>query len=757
MSIYLPECNAQITGTGGSVRLTVPAGASFKAANRGFVIGCFAKAPVGGYTQTATHNLISRFNGLTGGGDGYLRFTNTGGTLEARFRQGGADTLVNTQVTGLTAGTVYLVMLLATATSAHLVACPVGGSPTVTTVASNALYALNQAAVDCFGTIGIGAAAANGHYGPIEEAFFLTGEFPESAGVPDNTLIQNIANGTQDLDTLVSQLANGAEKWRYRLRLASDMSDAFGVAGNLTAVNTTADKVILSSGPLRPVELAPDMTYSCDAQAQFSSPYTLAGATATVRTEGGAYTGAAPSAIQCRLVKEDQSVYVNWVTVDAAPSAGRWAAGQISGVPPVSGRLTREFRKVDGSGAQIGEIIASHGLTGSGLFVVPQGQSQLDYLADVGNGVAVPSNMRLTVHYFKAGVLKTFQVSDLNLNSRVARGLRQLGIELNTLYPGVPITIASLAVSGQSLEAFFGAGAHAGKWGEIKTRLGIVQPFYLMMCGHGNASSTSYQSDIVNAIAKCVSDLGTPIKTLHLLTARYAGAGSGGSYVACNDNRIAIRAHVAANPSDNMLVGSLHAIKSTANDVGPHPADNNVGQGRSGAAMAWGLMMACRAVEDEPLVLAKATILPGGTVDELDFAPLASTITGVAAGSFDFAGAADGDVIVAGAGAGSIGLSGSADGDVVVSGAGSGSLGLAGNAGGNVSGGAAVSGSGVGSLDLSGGADGDVIAEGDASTALSMAGSASGTTASGTAVAIQYSLPGRWRVHRLLANWRAAA
>lgn len=757
MSIYLPECNAQLTGTGGSVRLTIPAGASQKPANRGFVFGVWAMTPPGGYANSVQYNVASKANGLTGGADGYLRFNNQAGTQVAVALKNSGTTYMSTSISGVPQGKRVLLLVIQTASNYHLVACEPGGMPIVSSVAGTTAYTVNWSAVDVWDKFGVGASAGYGHYGPIEEAFFLLGEFPESGGVPDSTLIQNIANGAQDLATLDTQLTGAvAKKWRYRMRLASDLADAFGVAGNLTAVGTTSDKVLMTSGPLRPVEMTPDMTYSCSSQAQFPTAYTTTDATADILIEGGAYTGTDPAAIQARLLKEDGSVHVDWTTIDAAPGGGAWAAGQIANVPVVAGDLSGEIRKVDGLGAQVGESVGLYGMKGAGTFAVLQGQSQADYLADNGSGIAVPGPMRLTVHYFKSGVLKTIKVSSLNANSRIAHGLRRLGIEIDTLLSGVPVTVASLAVSGQTLESFFGGGANADKWAAMKTRLGVVQPFYLAMYGHSNASSTSYETDIGNAIAKCVSDFGVPIETLHFLTERYAGAGTSGSYVAANNNRTAIRDYVAANPVGNRIGGSLHAIKSEAFDVGPHPMDADVGQGRAGAILAWAIMSAAGFVEDEPMMLVASTRQPDGTSDLLTFGPVnaaTGNITGTGsstiaigssgAGSVDVAGqgsaqmalggSAAGQVDVSGSGAGQIGLGGSGAGGVTVDGQGAGQIAIGSTGAGSVTSAGAITGSGADALAIGGSGVGQVQVAGQGASQFAMGGMGSGVVgATGT-------------------------
>lgn len=625
MSLYLPECNAQTTGSGGSVWVNLPAGASFKPANRGFVFGMWVETPANGYENAVQYNLLSKQAGYTGGNDGYLRFTQAATQLQLVLKNAGT-TYMNTTLSGLTQARKMLVMIIQTAANYHLVACEPGGSPLVSSVAGTTAYSVNWSAVDVWSRFGIGSSAGYGHYGPIEEAFFLLGEFPESGGVPDATLIQNIANGTQDLATLDAQLTGTvAKKWRYRMLLQDDLSDAYGIAGDLTVTNGSADKVVLSGGTLRPIALRPTYCRALASQVQFGTVGNAATATATIKVEGGTYSGITPAKIQARLRKEDGTVLsgFDWTDMDVAPSGGTWAAGQFTGVPLTAGWLTCDFRAVDGGGSQIGDIVSSAGWKGAGFNILFESQSQGTFLFNTGNGKASPASMRLqAIHTNNVGnAWRAKKISSLNQNNRLARGIRELGEEINTLYPGAPISASTVGVQGQSLTAWAAGGAYENMWGDFAAFVGLIQPFVLYMIGHSNPTA-AYETAIGNVIAKATADVGSPLKVLFGSTPRYAGSGTGSSHTGCLNAREGTRDYVANNPSDAWFASHPQILKCDTGDTGPHPMDADVGQGRHGALLAWGFMGWSKAVEDEPLTLTGAEIQPGGTVHKLVFGPV---------------------------------------------------------------------------------------------------------------------------------------
>lgn len=751
MSLYLPECNAQMQGSAGAVWVDLPAGASYKPANRAFVTGLFVETPRGGYENNVTYNILSKAAGYTGGNDGYLRFNQAASTLSLFLKNAGT-TYLNTSVTSIPSAKKLLVMVIVNPTNYHLVVCEPGGSPLVSTVAATSLFAANLSAVDVWARFGIGNAASMGHYGPIEEGFHLLGEFPESAGVPDSTLIQNIASGAQDLAALDAQLTGTvAKKWRYRMRQQDELSDAYGIAGSLTFVNTTVDKVVLSGGALRPVHLMPADTVALASQVEFGTVGDTATAFADINIEGGTYTGS-PAAIQARLRKEDGTVHVNWTTIDPAPTGGTWAAGQLANVPYVAGWLTCDIRAVDGGGTQIGDIVSSRGWKGTGMNLVLESQSQGTFLQDTGNGRASTATARLQViHNNSTGTAwRIKKINANNSNSRVARGVREFAEEINTLYPGMPISWSSVGVQGNSLSQWAAGGAFEALWGQLKTLHGTPQPFALYMLGHSNPTA-NYETVLGNVIAKCSSDYAAPIKTIHAGTARYAQSGTGASHTDSLNAREGARDRVANNPTTDWWAAHPQAVKCDSNDSGPHPMDADVGQGRHGALLAWGIMGWSRAVEDEPVTLTTATKISGGTVVRLGFGPvnqssgvtgqssLALAIGGSAAGEVLVAGqsalvlaigvAATGEVLVTGASALPLSIGGAITGAVAVAGQSSLALAIGGSATGVL--GSAVAGQSDIQLSIGGTATGAVLVAGQSTLPLSIGGTITGQVGGG--------------------------
>ena len=376
MSILIPESNAQAQGnTANGVALGIPSGASQKPASRGFIVGVWVEVPASGYENNVNYNILTRGTGVTSGNDGYIRFNQAASQLSTNFRNGGTQLLTATTLTkasGNWKGKKILIGLIQTAANAHLFVCEPGSSPEYVTAASTGIYTTNLSASDCWSRIGPGNSTSYGHYGPVEEAFFILGEFPETSNVPDTTLIAAIAAGTQSLDTLHSSMANGTKKWRYRMLQQDTLTDAFGLAANLNPINTDANKVLLSGGPLRPNGITPTYGRRMVSQVTFSTPGVAATATANINIPGGTYSGLSPAKVEARLRKEDGSVLVAYQTVDAAPAAGVWQPSVFANVPGTAGWLTIDYRFLDGSNAQIGDIVSSYQIVGAGFDMFKQ-------------------------------------------------------------------------------------------------------------------------------------------------------------------------------------------------------------------------------------------------------------------------------------------------------------------------------------------------------------------------------------------------
>ncbi len=630
MSVSLPESNQTLLGVNPTAYI-LPTGKFFKPANTGFVTAFWMKTPAGGYDQNVSHVLLAKGTGGTGGADGFISANQAVTTLSARWRNAGVDYLGTTGVTAtIVPGVTYLIMFIVTPTFTYLVACQPGGSPIITATAQSTLYALNMSATDCWTSLGYGnGATISPHYGPLEEFCFWTGSFPEtSAGVPNSTLIQNIANGTQSLSTLDASLAapNVAKKCRFRLLTADTLSDDFGVAGNLTATGATADRVIMSHGPLRPAALTPGPSAPCASQLTFVTPGSTTGATAVIRTGAGTYTGS-PFAIQARLIKEDRSVLTPWETV-ATPSGGTWPEGRFAAAQPyTAGWLEVQYRAVDNVGTQVGDIIAGYGLRGTGINIIAESQSQLMVMFTTGaSGVVTPASSRGQLTYFVTTPSVAVITKALCADSPVTRsgqGVRQFIAEVNALFPGMPVSLNAVGVVGTPITDYLAGGTYVGNWAALKAFLGVTQPFYLVLFGHsatGGESSATYETEITAIQTIARTNFGNEIRMILCPTARYAGTGTNTQYTADAIVRTAMRDYVVHNPGAAVLGGSWQTVKCDASDIGPHPANLSVGQGRSGSYLAFAVLAACRAVKQQPLQIKSAT--PSGTTIRLKMGPV---------------------------------------------------------------------------------------------------------------------------------------
>lgn len=632
MSTKLPFVNHQYNAAG-SVRYDAPSAAAQKPANTAFVLGLWVRAPDAPFVQRRPHVFLGRQNTGTGGNDAYLRFTSNSATdIAAKVNSGGQQRFAASVALGGSAyGKALLVMIVCNAAQSHLVVCEPGGSPIVATDATNGLYAVAMTSTPFMHRIGSGP--NSGFYGDIEEYFYIRGAFPEVGNVPDPALVQAIADGSQDLDTLDALLTGGAKQCRYRMRDEFDLADAWGLQSPLTLVlgNPATGHLMRASGPLRPLPLRPARTRMCLSQASFPTPGSAAGATATIRTEGGAFVGITPAAIQARLVKEDGATLVNWTTVDAAPAAGTWAAGQLAVVPLTAGFLRLDFRAVDGGGSQIGDHVASHGLRGTAAAVwLSQGQSQLMHLWGT-DPLALPDGINLAVtQQVGSGAIAPGSSLEYILSSGcpnnivVGMGMRQAAIEVNTLYPGVPIHLLTVGESGTMITEFITGGPYEQRWAALAAHLGVVQDMSLLLYGHSGGSSADaagYQAQMDQLVTLAEAGLGTFGTVIACPTARYSLIGTGGSWPAVERNRAGARLWVDAHPGKGYWGGSWSVVAtSETGTADPHPGDTAAGEGRSGALQAWAALMAARAVVDEPVGLVSATA--AGTSVKLKFGPV---------------------------------------------------------------------------------------------------------------------------------------
>lgn len=630
MSIRLPYVNGQMgNSAAASVRLQAPTADCAKPANQACVRGMFIRGPSAPFPNTQVRIFAGQQNAGTSGNDGYLRFGEQGmTTIEARVAHTGVTRFQTSVSLG---GSAYdkalLVMIVVDNGYSYLVVCEPGGTPIIGTHAGSDLYSRAMTGTTYL-MEQIGAAKSYPYYGAVEEAFYLFGSFPgATSGALDTNLIQAIADGTQSLDTLDTMLTGGSRRWRYRMRDETDLADAWGLAGALTPQNINAPTGyrLRTAGTIRPVALRPALCHDTVSQVSFATPGDPLTATATVRTEGGTYVGITPAVIQARLVKDDGSTLVNWTTVDAAPSGGSWAAGAIPNVLLTAGFLRLDFRAVDGGGAQIGDTVSSHGQRGAGFCLLTEGQSQLMFMWGT-SALALPDGIQLsavqqggTTDGFGATLAEIIASGDPT--GKIATwGIRQAAIEINTIYPGVPIQMMTVGQVGENIDQWTPGGLYVNRWGYLATHLGVVPPYNLAMFGH-SALGNPYEGELDQAITAAETALGAPELILVCPTARYSMSGTGGSWVAVQSARDGARAWLAAHSNRGWWAGSWSVVAtSEAASPDPHPSATAAGQGRSGALLGWAALMGARAAEDEPvgLVSAKAA----GTAVTLKFGPI---------------------------------------------------------------------------------------------------------------------------------------
>lgn len=613
MSIHSSDQNVGLSST--ATYLTLPTLAAAKAANEACVFGMFFSTQKSGWENNQTLIFAARQGGGTGGNDAYFGFAQACTTLTYRLRNSGVDLIAATNVAGLTAGSKYLLLLIINPTNTHVIAAPVGGgTPLVSTSSISTPYTANMSATALINSLGGSTGTVNfGWMGDIENAFFLTGMFPELVNVPDDTLIRNIATGAQDINTLDAQLTSGVKKFWYPMRNNRDLTDAWGLVADLTYTNEDkpVGKFCTNGAALRPESVRPADADWCVSQAYFATPVVMASATASVPVQGGTYTGISPAAIQARLIKEDGTTHVNWTQV-ATASGGVWAAGTLPSVPMVAGIVHLDIRAVDSGGSQLGSI-QSGGIRGVGFHLFISGQSQAAYLYENGAGLAIPSGSRLISYVQKNTVHRRAVVGSASAINRLARrGWRQALIEINTLYPGVPVQFTSIAEAGQPIDQFITGGAFVARWAAVAASFGVIGQMYLSLFGHSSGADATYQTKFTDMIALADANFGAK-KVICIPVPRYKNAGAtlSGNALQVHESRRGMRAWHELNRTRSVWGSSFACVTSDTGEaspsVDPHPGDNDTGQGRAGGVLAFLGMSACRAITDEAVGIVSAT------------------------------------------------------------------------------------------------------------------------------------------------------
>jgi hypothetical protein len=631
MSFRFPDFNAwNNAGTG--VRANIPTALTTKAANRSTVTMFWFRNKDTTYEQTTTHVILAKAGGFTGGNDGFVQVNNLGTLLTARLRVGAVDQIgAGTTTVAVELGKSYLVMILSDPVYVHFVVCEPGGSPTVTTISSATPY--TTAITDMWTAFGCGT-ASTAWPGSIEDFNFYLGAFPESAaGVPDATVIQNIANGTTDPTAVAALLGQAntiipvaaSHACRFPMRDETDLAATVG-SGSLTLsnINVANGATLYTGGPVRPSRITPNRTRDAISQVTFGTAGDAATAFANIKVEGGSYNGLATlSKMQARLLDEAETVIRDWTDLPTTPpsaGAGTWSESTpFTNVLMAASYMRVEFRAVNSGGTELARE-TGYGLRGAGFHAISQAQSQLIFLFSTGSSIALPAGLRgVSVGQGEPAVpyQAMLLANDGRINRGWFRGIRQAAIEINTRFPGVPIQIDTYGEPGTAITEHIGVGPYAGRPAKLRTSLGIVQPFYMIFMGHSSGPDASYQTHLTDLVALSEADLGQGIRNLHLSVPRYHGAGT--SYLSGNANQVfwsrrGARDFCIANPARNLWMGSWSTVKTGEAGSDPHPSDDNLGQGRSGGLIGWALMSASRAIEDVPLGITAVNSVSGTAV-----------------------------------------------------------------------------------------------------------------------------------------------
>lgn len=659
-----------------SFRLDLPASSSNqKVANLAYTTIFFFRTPpfnnqagnVGPLPMSGNPVLLAKAGGNTGGGDGFINLTHQGTTLNCTIRRSAGVNIFPSSSITLELNKQYMGILIGNPSNRHLVVCEVGQSPlTPVTYAGSEMFVADLATNRAWASIGGASSATAGYYNTLEEVCMWTGVFPESAGVPDLTLIANLASGVQSLDGLHTLLDSGLgtvsnRKFRYRLRDETDLTNQW-VAESLTEVNKdrAAGRVLHPSGPILPTLIMPSRARDFISQATFVTPGNASTATADVRIEGGSYTGLATMAkVQVRLLNEvTRAVIRDWIdmpTTAPLSGSGTWSGATFTSVPMTNAYMYAEFRALNGSDAVIAGPVPSYALRGVGFSLVAQAQSQLNQLTVLGNGVpltlgtraivcltdgnalipADPNQPSENIKPATTPALGNYVLSSacsVNLGARL--GIRALINEINAAHPGVPIQYTNMAVSGTSLPQFYGAGPISGRWSAVRDLFVVVQPFFQFHLGHSSPpSSGTTQFHLGELIAWTKANFGTALKYLHAPVPRYRDIGTSPNATFTANSRNGARAYVDANPSENLWMGSWSPVytrigtgAATGATTGPTDAEATSGsephseysllqgQGRTGSFMGISVLMAARAIPDEPVGMVSSTPVNPTTV-----------------------------------------------------------------------------------------------------------------------------------------------
>lgn len=234
MSVSFPWTGANGAGNTG-YRLDLPTTVNAKAASTAYTTLFFFRTPSfdhpGGASNpvvlASSSCMIAKAGGAAGGSDGNITLSHDGLTLTMILRSQSSTVIFSSASITLQRNKRYLCVVIGNSTNKHMVVCECGQSalPPVTQAGAE-MFNANMSTNRTWASVGGGSAnAVRPCYNSIEEFCMWTGEFPETAGVPDLTLIAAIAAGTQSLDTLHTDVSpNLTRKFRFRLRDETDLT-----------------------------------------------------------------------------------------------------------------------------------------------------------------------------------------------------------------------------------------------------------------------------------------------------------------------------------------------------------------------------------------------------------------------------------------------------------------------------------------------------------------------------------------------------
>lgn len=644
-------------------KLTVPAPTTTKAAGQGFIFGVWVDPPRRSSGRGNAATFLGKYGAYSGGGDGYVRFTTGAGTLvDVRVKNSANTTIGEWDDAAVPASCIptasnqspkpFLFAIVQTATNIYLTMTPVGEAPTVYAQTTPNTIGYTAVTQTLFDAIGSGSSqysypAAVG----VESLFMIQGTFPEVGGTLDTTLLRNLADGTQPLDTLHTLLGGTVDrKFHFGLENPGDRTDAWGTTLALTEVGITADRFAIPGRNLRPRASCKPARMAHvvgELQADPVANPTFNPTLATTRLPLEAVTLSGTTGVaraQYRLLKEDgATAHVGWTNHPGTLASGVHPLADIvvAGTP---GFLFTQFREVNSSGAQVGPIVPGSGLKGTGIGVMSgfRSQSQGEVAVwsqplGMANGAeagvtttALTAGCRFIVHYAKEGApvdsgpfegVKeyVFTGAEVASNRGVAFGMRQFAIEINALFPGYPVMGSFCGKSGTNNTSQAPGGNQAYLSEELRTYRGYphkdAREFFY---GHSSPPPAAQEgltgrlNTLVSTINQDQLALGWERKPIVVpLSGTQGGFDKDGWWW----NRQAYLQHAYDNPTKVFMGGFFGYIGDDVDlkHTGGHSHGSLAGAGRMGTMLAYSFMSASGWLQgDGPRTITKATAFAEG-------------------------------------------------------------------------------------------------------------------------------------------------